>query len=193
MFDFLQGRVEEVGAGRVVLRSAGVGWELWVSARCAADLSPGMRRRLPVHLAVSDSAFTLYGFRGPKERAVFRRLLQVSGVGPTAALALLSALEPAELAAAVRDQATARLTVVKGIGRKTAERLLLELRDHVDELAAGEVLGAARGADDLQRVLVELGFRDQEARSAADSARRALGDDADFQQLLKTALQTARA
>ncbi len=190
MFDFLDGRIESVTAGSAVVRTGGVGWLVATSARTADQLEPGQERRLLVHLAVSDSALTLYGFLDPAERAAFRRLVQVSGVGPAMALGLLSALPPAELAAAVRSRDTAGLTRVKGVGKKTAERLIVEIGDGLEELALAAGSGAAVPAgDELADVLISLGSRAPEARAAAEKARRTLGPEAVFEDLLRHALQ----
>ncbi|MFQ5750212.1 MAG: Holliday junction branch migration protein RuvA [Planctomycetota bacterium] len=193
MFEFLEGRVDSVRPGIVVLRSGGAGWKLLVSSRSAARVTAGRGARLLVHMNVSDSALTLYGFVDEGERSLFRRLLQVSGVGPAAALGLLSALEPAALVQAITAEDTGQLTTVKGIGRKTAERLVLELRDSLKlaGLAPPEGLAAASGGE-LVRVLEELGFRPAQARTAVGSAREALGAEAGFEDLLRHALKQGR-
>ncbi|MBL7007530.1 MAG: Holliday junction branch migration protein RuvA [Planctomycetes bacterium] len=190
MFDFLDGRLESVAAAGVVVSTGGVGWQVSTSARTADAVEPGQELRLLVHLVVSDNALTLFGFLEQAERAAFRRLIQVSGVGPAMALGLLSALPPGELAAAVRARDTGALTRVKGVGKKTAERLLVEIGDGLEELALAAGPRAAGGGDDeLLRVLVDLGFRPLDARSAADAARHRLGPEADFEDLLRHALQ----
>jgi len=122
------------------------------------------------------------------------RLISVNGVAPGTAMSLLSALRAERLAAAVVDGDVASLTAVKGIGRKTAERLVVELRDHLADMAADSA-ASAPGApgDDLVRVLVGLGCAPQDAARRAKAARRSKGADADFQELLRTALQTAPA
>jgi len=193
VFDFLDGRIETVAAGAVVVRTGGVGWLVAVSSRVADAVEVGQEARLLTHLSVSDSALTLYGFLDDAERATFRRLIQVSGVGPAMALGLLSALPPAELAAAVRDRDTGALTRVKGVGKKTAERLLVEIGDGLADLAAATLPATAAAADDeLNQVLVGLGYRPQDARSAAELARRALGADAVFEDLLRHVLQNPK-
>lgn len=188
MFEFLNGRVEALPPGAAVLRTGGVGWRLQVSERTAAGLQPGGTVRLFVHLAVGENALSLYGFCDEAERVLFRRLLQVSGIGPSSALGLLSAFAPEELVAAVLDGDTGRMTAVKGIGRRTADRLIVELRDRLGDLPAVRS-NAAPGSDELARVLLDLGFRPPEARTAAEAAREALGEDAPLEQLLRQALR----
>ncbi len=189
MFDFLEGRVEAVRAGGLVLRTGGLGWSLAATAGTLERLRPGEEARLLVHLAVSDSALSLFGFLDEAERGAFRRLIQVSGIGPSLALSLLTALPPRDLAEAIRRRDAAALTRVKGIGRKTAERLLVEIGDG---LAAWEEPGAAAagdGPDELVQLLVDLGTRPAEARTAAARARAALGPEAELEDLLRHALQ----
>jgi len=193
VFEFLEGRVDSVRPGIVVLRSGGTGWKLLVSSRSAARVTPGRGARLLVHMNVSDSALTLYGFVDEGERSLFRRLLQVAGVGPAAALGLLSSLEPAALVQAITAGDTAQLTTVKGIGRKTAERLVLELRDSLKIAGLSPSGEPAPGpGGELVRVLEELGFRPAQARTAVGSARKALGEEAGFEDLLRHALKQGR-
>ena len=128
MYDYLRGRVASVSAGRAVLDVAGVGWLLHVPEVAAARLRTGQEAALLVHLAVGESALTLYGFGTDLERRLFRRLIQVAGIGPARALEVMSALPPEALMRAIVEADVARLTSVRGIGKKTAERLVVELR-----------------------------------------------------------------
>lgn len=191
MFEFLQGQVVRVQFGSVVIATGGIGWHLSISARSAELLEEGQEYSLYVHLAVSDSAMNLFGFVTHQERELFRRLLQVGGVGPTSALGILSALSPADFVAAVVQGDAARLTAVKGVGKKTAERLILELRESLQNFmvdAPSPSSSTTEIGESLIRVLSELGFRPQEARRAAESAQQQLGPTADFQELLRAAL-----
>lgn len=196
MYEFLEGRVATLAPRSAVLELGGVGWLLHVPASTATRLEEGVPARLLVHLAVSDSAHTLYGFLTLTERQLFRRLLKVGGIGPASALNLLSAMPPDELARAILDGDTKRLTGLKGVGKKTAERLVIELRDQLgasaEQSAAGLPDGSAASGDDLERVLLDLGTAPPVARIAAEEARKALGADADFQELLRHALQTRK-
>lgn len=195
MYEYLEGRVDEVGATWAVLDVAGVGWHLNISSRLAGLLSVEETRRFPVHLAVSESSQTLFAFENATERALFRRLIQVSGIGPASAIGLLCSLPPEEMVRAILEQDTKRLTAMKGVGRKTAERLVVELRDHLEDLlpsgtGKGEHRPAERpdGPSDLERVLLDLGASPAAATSAADRTLEELGPEADFQELLRHAL-----
>ena len=193
MYEYFEGRVATLAPGSAVLDVGGVGWLIHAPASTLRRLDEGSSARLLVHLAVSDSALTMYGFLTNTERQLFRRLLKVGGIGPTSAVNLLSAMPPDDLARAILDGDTKRLTALKGVGKKTAERLVVELRDQLGAAGAGHttVVGATSdGGDDLERVLQDLGAAPAVAHTSAEAARAALGSDADFQELLRHALQT---
>lgn len=191
MYEFLQGRVAEIGVNSIVLATEVVGYRLMASRQTLGPLQLDSKVRLWTHFHVTDSAHTLFGFGSKTERTLFRRLLQVNGVGPTSALGLLSAMPPEELARTILDENLRALTAIKGVGKKTAERLIIELREHLTELAAPSTMAADEegGHDDLAQVLRGLGFPAKAAQSAAAKAREELGTDADFQDLLRQALQ----
>ncbi len=193
MYEYLEGRVAALAPGSAVLDVGGVGWLLQAPASTLRRLDEGAQARLLVHLSVSDSALTLYGFLTNTERQLFRRLLKVGGIGPTSAVNLLSAMPPDDLARAILDGDTKRLTALKGVGKKTAERLIVELRDQLGAVGAapaGVAGESGEGGDDLERVLQDLGAAAALAHTSAEAARAALGPDADFQELLRHALQT---
>lgn len=196
MYEYLQGRIDEIGATWLIVDVGGIGWHLHVSSRCAAAAKHGREQRLLIHLAVSETSQTLYGFENATERALFRRLIQVNGIGPSSAIGLLSSLPPSQMVRAILDGDTKRLTAMKGVGKKTAERLIVELRDHLEDLvqpgSSGSLFTPATetspSTSDLQRVLVELGASPALAESSARAACEKLGADADFQELLRFAL-----
>jgi Holliday junction DNA helicase RuvA len=146
----------------------------------------GERVTLLTHLVIREDAHLLFGFATEAERRLFRQLLKIAGVGARTALAVLSGMSVAELSDAVMSQDTGRLTKVPGIGKKTAERLLLELKDKlgVESLAGTAVQRPALAASDVLRALVSLGYSEKEARGAvkelpesltvADGIRQAL-------------------
>ena len=191
MYEFLQGRVAEIGVNSVVLATEAIGYRLMASSQTLGPLQLDSQVRLWTHFHVTDSAHTLFGFGSKTERTMFRRLLQVNGVGPASALGLLSAMPPEELARTILDENLRALTTIKGVGKKTAERLIVELREHLTELAAPPSMAPADGTDhdDLAQVLRGLGFTPKAADGAASQARDELGVDADFQDLLRLALQ----
>jgi len=174
MYDHLVGEVVEAHGTRAVLRCAGIGYELKVPLRTSATLAEQREARLFTILHVVDGAPTLLGFATRGERDLARRILTVSGVGPAIALALLSTYEPGAIAGMILGGEAKALQRVKGVGAKTAERLCLELRDHVGKLgfAAEAAPTATRSPaqDDAIAALVTLGFAEREARAKVEKA-----------------------
>lgn len=159
-------------SGETVLiqTDGGVGYEVAVPAGVMARLpANGHRVQLFTELVVREDAWALYGFDQAGERTVFQRLLGASGFGPKLALALLSALGPERTMRGIRDRDLAALSSVSGIGRKKAERLVLELQDRFDDVALPSAAPRAAGADEAVRALVALGY----TPAAADDAIRA--------------------
>ncbi|HTQ76641.1 MAG TPA: Holliday junction branch migration protein RuvA [Burkholderiales bacterium] len=149
---------------QVVVDVGGVAYELDVPMSTFFGLpATGERVTLHTHLAVREDAHVLYGFGTQEERSAFRQLIRISGVGARTALAVLSGLSVAELSQAVALQDSARLTKVPGIGKKTAERLLLELKGKISE---AESRPAAGSAGDVLHALVGLGYSEKEAAAA---------------------------
>lgn len=147
MIAFLRGKILETDAEAAVVDVAGVGYQVLVSASTAASLSvagPGADTQLWVHAHfVKDEPLRLYGFAEASERALFETLISVQGVGPRVGLAILAGIEANELVRAIATGDVGRLTQVKGVGRKTAERLALELREKILDLPAGKGVAAA--------------------------------------------------
>ena len=167
MIGRLVGRLVSKHPPQLVVDVAGVGYEVDVPMSTFFNLpATGEMVTLHTHLAVREDAHVLYGFGSVEERAAFRRLIRISGVGARTALALLSGLSVADLAHAVAAQDTARLTKVPGIGKKTAERLLLELKGKIGEPPAGAAGTPAGAGDDVLNALVALGYSEKEALAA---------------------------
>lgn len=182
MYDHFVGEVCEAQGTRVVLRVAGIGYEFKTPVRVAAGLKPGETAILRTILHVVDGSPSLLGFSNVEERELARRVMTVSGVGPSIALALLSTYTPAEIARLVVAGDAKGLQRVKGVGGKTAERLCLELRDRIAQLGltagiqdsgnAGPVTTTSANAalEDAVAALVTLGFQEADARKRADKA-----------------------
>jgi holliday junction DNA helicase RuvA len=190
VYEFLQGQVSELGPSHVVLDTGAIGFLVQISQQTLAKISLDAQARLLVHFHVTETAQTLFGFATAAERSLFRRLLQVNGIGPTSALGLLSSMPPEALARCILDGDHKALTAIKGVGKKTAERLVVELRDHLGELAAPSagLSNFQEASSELEQVLIGLGFSQREAGAAANAARETLGPDSAFQDLLRQAL-----
>ena len=153
----------------ILVDAHGVGYEISVSMNTLYELPPpGQPVTLWTHLVVREDAQLLYGFHTEAERAAFRALIRISGIGPRMALAVLSGLSVEDLDRAVSEQETGRLTKVPGVGKKTAERLLLELKGKLAPVlprpAGGSALFAA--SDDILHALLALGYSEKESAAA---------------------------
>jgi Holliday junction DNA helicase RuvA len=183
MIGRLAGTLLEKAPPQVLLDVAGVGYELEVPMSSFFNLPAlGERVALLTHLVIREDAHQLFGFLTAEERSAFRELIRISGVGPRTALALLSGLSVAELTDAVARQDGARLVKVPGIGKKTAERLLLELKGRLAP-ALGTGPGAVSGAalapgderSDIVQALLALGYNEREAQAALKALPAGVG------------------
>lgn len=185
MIGRLRGVVIERAPPQVLFEVQGVAYEVDLPLSTFAELPAAGEVVLYTHLVVREDAHLLYGFLSPERRAWFRLLLRVNGVGPRVALALLSGLADEELAACVHEGNVARLTRVPGIGRKTAERLLVELSGKVP--SAGRTATSCR--DEAISALQTLGYNEREAQAAAERAEKTLGAAASGEALIREALK----
>jgi Holliday junction DNA helicase RuvA len=194
MIGFLRGRILDKQPNRVIVDVQGVGYELIVPLSTFYDLGDeGAEAALRVHTHVREDALQLYGFLTDLERQLFERLIAINGIGPKLAVAVLSGIEPRDFMSAVARGDVARLTGVPGIGKKTAERMVLELRDRLQLLAAPAVEAAGGPAGDRLRAdlvsaLHNLGYHRPQAEKAIDTIL-ATSPDSTFEQALKSALR----
>ena len=169
MIAFVEGSVVEVGLDRVVLAVGGFGVEVLATPTALAACAPGGTVRLATHLVVREDAWTLYGFPDSDTRGLFAKLLEVSGVGPKLALGLLTTLNPGQVAGAVNSGDAALLATAPGVGKRTAERLVVELKGKLPEGLEARAPHARRGspaAEDAVAALLALGFREGSVRAA---------------------------
>ncbi|MGA8007871.1 MAG: Holliday junction branch migration protein RuvA [Thiomonas sp.] len=188
MIGRLHGTLLDKSPPQLLLDVGGVGYEVDVPMSTLYDLpSVGQNVTLLIHTVIREDAHLLYGFATAGERTTFRELLKISGIGPRIALAVLSGLSAAEIAQAVTQQDTARFTRVPGIGKKTAERLLLELKGKLGaDLGAGASAVAAGSASDVLQALIALGYSEREAAAAVKSLPDGCSVDDGIRQALKS-------
>jgi Holliday junction DNA helicase RuvA len=190
----LRGRIFEKHPNRVVVEVSGVGYDVAVPLSTFYGLGDvGSEIGLRIHTHVREDALLLYGFATRLEQQLFERLIGVSGIGPKVALAVLSGIEPPELVRAIERGDLARLTAIPGVGKKTSERIVLELKDRLPQGDIAATEGAAAPAvplmrDDLLSALTNLGYHRPLAEKAVDAALRS-GSDASFELTLKQALR----
>lgn len=198
MIGSLRGLPVALSPERVLLEVGGVGYAVQIPLSTFYELEragAGEALRLFVHTHVREDQITLFGFWTEQELAIFEKLIAVSGIGPRLAQVVLSGMPPAELLAALAGGDVRRLTAIPGVGRKTAERMVLELRDRVQELALAFPSPAASAAtaasaleDDLLAALVNLGYKESLAQRAVAEIRKEL-PEAPFADLLRATLK----
>ena len=194
MIAHLRGRLLEKHPNRIIVDVNGVGYDVHVPLSTFYEMTDaGSEISLRVHTHVREDALLLYGFATMLELQIFERLIGVSGIGPKLALAVLSGLDPNELVAAIRTANVARLTAIPGIGKKTAERIGLELKDKMATLLHAELPEPGVSVSETLRTdvlsaLMNLGYHRPLAERALDAALRKSGD-AGFEVTLKQALR----
>ena len=194
----LRGRILEKHPNRIVVDVSGVGYDVAVPLSTFYGLGePGVEIALRIHTHVREETLALYGFATSLEQDLFERLIGVSGIGPKLALAVLSGIEPLDLIRAIERADVVRLTAIPGVGKKTSERIVLELKDRLPRapVAAGAAAESAAPSstlrDDVLSALMNLGYHRPLAEKAVDAAARTIGgspDDA-FERTLKQALR----
>jgi Holliday junction DNA helicase RuvA len=196
MIAFLRGRIHDKHPNRLIVDVQGVGYDVHVPLSTYYEVGDqGDEVSLRVHTHVRDDALQLYGFLTALEQQVFERLIGISGIGPRLAINVLSGIEPLELIGAVQRADVARLTGIPGIGKKTAERIVLELKDRLPEFIGAPAEAAVASAspldrlrDDLVSALVNLGYHRPQAEKTVESTLKASGE-LDFEQALKRVLK----
>jgi Holliday junction DNA helicase RuvA len=197
MIGLLRGRLLEKRPNQIILDVGGVGYLVAVPLSTYAALGElHAEVTLLIHTHVREDAFTLYGFLSAREKHVFELLLGASGVGPSLSLKILSGMNVEELVPAIRGGDLARLTKIPGVGRKTAERMVLELKDKLDVVAIETERPASAspaGAEaDVKSALVNLGYDERTAEAAVNEAKKEAGTSS-FEKLLRHALAALSA
>jgi Holliday junction DNA helicase RuvA len=200
MIAYLRGKLLEKHPNQAIVETAGVGYDVIIPVSTFSGLGEtGSEVRLRVYTHVREDALQLFGFLTAEEKTVFERLISVSGIGPKLAITVLSGLATPDLISAIREGSVERLVRIPGVGKKTAERMVLELKDKLDMLPGATraaTAGAGPPADALNAVeqdvlsaLLNLGCQ----RAAAETAvRKARGTSADFEPLFRKALELMR-
>jgi holliday junction DNA helicase RuvA len=192
----LRGKLLEKQPNRIVVDVGGVGYDVSVPLSTFYGLGePGSDVAVRVHTHVREDALALYGFASVLELDLFERLIGISGIGPKVALGVLSGIEPGELIGAIERGDVARLTAIPGVGKKTSERIVLELKDRLPRAhaaapaASDAALEGAVVRDDLLSALMNLGYHRPLAERAVDAALKTAGRDAGFERTLRQALR----
>ena len=200
MIGHLRGTLLEKHPNQVVLEAGGVGYDVIIPVSTFSALpDAGAEVRLRIHTHVREDAFQLFGFVTPDEKAIFEKLISVSGIGPSLAIKVLSGLAAGNLVSAIRSGDLAQLVRIPGVGKKTAERMVLELKDKFEGI--GGTTGASPASkpttvfsaveEDVLSALVNLGCNRAAAEAAVKKAKTELASD-DFEPLFRRALELAR-
>ena len=196
MIAHLRGKLIFKQPGQAIIEAAGVGYDITISVPTFTALPvAGAEASLHIHTQVSEDQIALFGFLEREEKRLFERLITVSGVGPKLAIKMLSGLSSERTVQAIRGQDHAQLTRIPGVGKKLAERLVVELKDKLDDFAVAPTRVAAQGpaVEDVLSALVNLGYQRPAAEKAIENA---IAKDkslaAEFDALFRGALKTIR-
>jgi Holliday junction DNA helicase RuvA len=195
---YLRGRILSKASNAVIVDCNGVGYELAISITTFTELgAEGAEAKLHVHTHVREDALALFGFAELTEKRLFEKLLTISGIGPKLAITVLSGISAERLVGAIRAGDHATLTKIPGIGKKTAERVVLELKDKLDDMVGSTPETGARFslgtvADDVLSALVNLGYARPVAQKAVETAAKDAAVAGDFEQLFRAAMSAVR-
>src|SRR6202050_1159692 len=196
MIAHLRGKLIYKQPGQAIVEAAGVGYDVAISVPTFTALpSVGQEAALHIHTQVSDDQIALFGFQDREEKRLFERLITVSGVGPRLAIKMLSGLDSDRTVQAIRAQDHAQLVRIPGVGRKLAERLVVELKDKLDDFAVAPAPQAVQGpaVDDVLSALVNLGYQRAAAEKAIEQVRaKEKASAAHFDALFRGALKLIR-
>ncbi|MFL5731448.1 MAG: Holliday junction branch migration protein RuvA [Cytophagaceae bacterium] len=197
MIAYIDGKLTFKDATYVIIETGGIGYQIKISLNTYSSMREGERCKLHTYLHIKEDAHTLFGFHELNEKRVFLNLISISGVGPTTAMMVLSSLGPAEIEQAIINEDVRTIQSVKGIGGKTAQRIILELKDKIkkDSLASDGRSISANPYNTLRNealsALVTLGIARNIAEKSIDSILKKEGNTISLEQLIKLALKTA--
>ena len=186
MIAHLRGKLISRHPNEVIVETMGVGYDVTISVPTFSELPPaGSEVALHIHTHVREDQIALYGFLRPEEKQLFEKLITVSGIGPKLAITILSGMPTDDMVNAIRGNDLARLTKIPGIGRKTAERMVLELRDKLPPSGTDHVIPSLSATqEDVLSALMNLGYQ----RPAAEKALRSVEKNGSFDAMFRAAL-----
>ena len=197
MIAYLKGEIQQLEATFLVIEVAGIGYHVQIPVS-ASNAFKGMKTAMVLtHFHVKEDAQTLYGFHEPTEKALFLDLISISGIGPSIALGMLSAMNPAEIKSAIVAENVKQIQSIKGIGAKTAQRVILELRDKFkkEDLIIHSDVSSGRSSNSLKNealsALINLGFAKNSAEKVIDKILQKQDEKLSLEELIKLALKSA--
>lgn len=191
MYEYIRGNIADISPANIIVEAGGIGYFINISLNSYSQLSGKQETRLFLHQIVREDAHTLYGFADVKERELFRNLISVNGVGASTAIMMLSSLSPDEIRSAVATDNVNVLKAVKGIGAKTAQRIIIDLKDKLGKLSeSGHILPVTDNTIQIEALsaLVMLGFAKKDAEKVVS---KILGEqpDSTVESVIKQALK----
>jgi holliday junction DNA helicase RuvA len=197
MFSFLRGTVAMKRPDCVAIDVGGAGYEVHVPESVYRKLAPHQEVTLLTYCYIREDAFKIFGFLKEEEKALFETVLDINGVGPKVALSVLSVMSPAQVGQALHDSDVTAFTKVPGVGKKLAQRIILELKTKLGQTPELDaILGTSKHeetdeeGDDVYEALISLGCTTAEAKKAQAAARKALGESASPEDLVRAALRS---
>ncbi len=201
MIAFLRGRLLEKHPNQIIVETGGVGYDVVIPISTFSALpEAGSEVKLRIHTHVREDALSLFGFLTSDEKTIFEKLISVSGIGPTLAIKVLSGMATSDLTAAIRNGHVEQLVRIPGVGKKTAERIVLELKDKLEGVAAAAVAGVPASLaasalsvieQDVMSALLNLGCNRASAEAAVRKAKT-VGAPAEFEPLFRKSLELVR-
>lgn len=190
MISYLKGKLIQKATNQITLDVGGVGYCAWIPLSTYFKLGEiNQEVELLIHTHLTDNALSLYGFSTEEEREIFLKLISISGIGPKLALNVLSGIGPAELEEAVKEGDVARISLIPGIGKKTALRITVELQEKVEKKERILEAPHAQEKEDIISALMNLGFKRKEVEKVVDQCLRSLTPEAGFETLLRESLK----
>jgi Holliday junction DNA helicase RuvA len=193
MIGYLEGTLKRLDATNALVLAGGVGYDIHISLQTYYRLEGHADVALEIYTHVREDALSLYGFATTDEKFAFEKLISISGIGPTLAQKILSGIDAPDLADAIARADARKLSSIPGVGKKTAERICLELRDKLVFIGATSAAAPAAPRvsvdDDAHSALVNLGYKPALADAAIDAARKEIGKDAELPALIRMALR----
>jgi len=191
MYDYISGKIISKTATHIVLECAGIGYHVNISLNTYSKIKEGIPFKIYTHLAIKEDAHTLYGFADEDERTMFRNLISVSGVGASTARMMLSSLSPVEIAHAIVTGNAPVLQNIKGIGSKSAQRIIIDLKDKLgksDTTVKMISIIHNTNREEALSALLTLGFAKNAAEKSLDNAIKSKGSELSVEELIKSAL-----
>jgi holliday junction DNA helicase RuvA len=190
MIAYLKGNLIKKSTNQAILDVGGVGYCVWIPLSTylkLGNLNETMELFIYTHL--TDNSLSLYGFSTEEEREIFLKLISISGIGPKLALNILSGIEASDLEDAIRKSDVARISLIPGIGKKTALRIAVELQEKLEKKERALVASGFEEKEDLISALMNLGFKRKEVETVVDDAIKSLSLEAGFEKLLRDSLK----